>query len=143
MTGYFKILDTLVTECQSIATVNSVTHGLSDSIDLSKQTIFPLIHIMILDATPTSNIVTFTTRIWVLDIVDFNDTPQDNLDYVHNDMYNICLRIHGSLLRGDLWSQGLEVSSCKFTAIEQAYENYLAGWQIDLTIMIPNDMTIC
>jgi hypothetical protein len=143
MTGYFKLLDTLTAECQAIATVNSVTHGLGDAIDLDKQTIFPLIHIMIVDATPTSNIVTFTLKIWVLDIVDFNPSKTDNLDYVHNDMYNIALRLHSSLLRGNLWNQGLEVSSVKFSAIERAYENYLAGWQIDLSIMIPNHMSIC
>jgi hypothetical protein len=98
---------------------------------------------MIVDATPTSNIVTFTLKIWVLDIVDFNPSKTDNLDYVHNDMYNIALRLHSSLLRGNLWNQGLEVSSVKFSAIERAYENYLAGWQIDLSIMIPNHMSIC
>jgi hypothetical protein len=143
MTGYFIILDKLKAEVENYAFVNSITHGLGDSIDLSKQTIFPLLHIMILDATPEKNIVTFNVRIWVLDIVDINKDGVNNLDYVHNNMYNVALRLYESLRRGDLWDEGLEVVSARLNAIERAYENYLAGWQVDMAIMVPNHMSIC
>jgi len=143
MDGYFKILDAIKSELETYAFVNSITHGLGDSIDLSKQTIFPLVHTMILDATPDKNIVTFNVRVWVLDIVDINKDGVNNLDYVHNNMYNVALRLYESLRRGDLWDVGLEVSSARLNAIERAYENYLAGWQVDMAIMIPNHMSIC
>jgi hypothetical protein len=143
-TGYFKLIDTIKTELSSYALVNSITMGNGDEVDLNKQTIFPLVHIIVIDATPNRNIVTFNLKIFFLDIVDINkEQAENNVDYVHNNMYNVALRLYESLYRGNLWDNGLEVSSVRFTAVERAYENYLAGWQMDLSIMIPNHMSIC
>lgn len=142
-TGYFKIIDTIMAEVSNYAMVNVVTKGLGDEIDLNKQTMFPLVHIIVLDATPQNNIVTFSLKIWFLDIVDINKEGPNNVDYVLNNQYNMALRLYESLLRGNLWDSGLEVSSVRFTSVERAFENYLAGWQVDLSIMIPNHMSIC
>jgi hypothetical protein len=144
MEGYFKILDTIKAELGTYALVNSVTHGLGDSIDLSKQTIFPMVHVFLTDATPNKNIVTFNMKIWVLDIVDITKNENgNNVDYVHNNMYNVALRLYESMRRGNLWDEGIEVESARFTAVERAFENYLAGWQIDMAVMVPNHMSIC
>ena len=142
-TGYFKIIDTLRSELSAYPLINVITKGLGDEIDLNKQTMFPLAHIIVLDATPTNNIVTFTIKVYVLDIVDINKDAPNNLDYVLNNQYNMALRLYESLRRGDLWDDGLEVSSVRFTSVERAYENYLAGWLVDLSVMVPNHMSIC
>ena len=145
MNGYFFLIETLKSKIASeIPIINTTTMGLVDSLDLSKQTLFPLMHIVLIDATPKTNIVTFNLVIYTLDIVDKGDVNGlDNLNFVYNSMYNASLRLNESLLRGELWDAGLEVVSFKMTAVEQAYENYLAGWKIDLQIMIPNHNSIC
>lgn len=144
MTGYYKVLDGLRNELLSNPFVNVVTDGLGDDIDLSKQTIFPLSHIVILTAQPIDNIVTFTVDVYCMDIVDIDDIGSPvNLHDVLNTQYNVCLRMYSSLRRGDLWDDGIEISSINLESFEQAYENYLAGWRMSLTVEVPNHMSIC
>ncbi len=47
MTGYFELLDKLKTHFDADVIVNTVTQGDIFKVDLSKQTIFPLLHIMV------------------------------------------------------------------------------------------------
>ena len=144
MTGYHLLRDSLINELQSNPFVNVVSEGLGDEIDLSKQTIFPLSHIVILDATPNNNIVTFNVEVYCVDIVDISDEGiSDNKQDVINTQYNVGLRLYESLRRGALWTSGLEQTSMKMERLEQAFENLLAGWKISVSIMIPNHMSIC
>jgi hypothetical protein len=51
MTGYYNLLDKLKTHFDADAVVNTVTQGDIFDVDLSKQTIFPLLHIMVNNCT--------------------------------------------------------------------------------------------
>lgn len=136
---YNKIKDTLLEQ----PFVNEVTEGLGDEIDLSKQTIFPLAHIVINNALPDGNHVTFQVTIYFTDIVDISDNGANNKHDVMNTQYNVALRLFELLRRGELWNDKMEVAGCSLATFEQAYENYLAGWTMELTILVPNHMTIC
>ncbi len=143
MTGYYLVLDKLTEELKSSPFVSIVTEGLGDEIDLSKQTIFPLSHINILTATPIDNIVEFSVDIYSMDVVDFSDNGKDNKIEVLNTQYNVLLRLYESLRRGDLWDDGLDITSVSIEFFEQAYDNYLAGVRGSFTIQIPNHMSRC
>lgn len=143
MTGYYLVLDSLMAELDSSPFVSIVTEGLGDEIDLSKQTIFPLAHVNILSATPTDNIVDFSVDVYSMDIVDFSDNGKDNKVEVLNTQYNVILRLYESLRRGNLWDQGVQVSSINIEFFEQAYDNYLAGARGSFTVTVPNHMSIC
>jgi hypothetical protein len=144
MTGYYLVLDGFREELESTQFVNIVTEGLGDEIDLSKQTIFPLSHIHITDFAPKGNIVEFSLELYCMDIVDISDTEyQANKTEVLNTQYNVLLRVYESLRRGLLRDKGIEVVGFGATKFEQAYENLLTGWRANITVMIPNDMSIC
>jgi hypothetical protein len=144
MEGYNLLRDTIISELESIPFVNVVTDGLGDEIDLSKQTIFPLAHLVILSAQPSGNAVTCNFELYCLDIVDISDNgTTDNKHDVLNTQYNVGLRMYESLRRGHLWEEKLEVSSWSMDLIEQAYENFLAGWKISASVLIPNHMSKC
>ena len=63
MTAYYNILETLKTALAAEPFVNTVSFGNLYDIDLSKQTIFPLSHIMVNQATIAAPTITFNVSI--------------------------------------------------------------------------------
>ncbi len=59
MANYYTVLDTLKTNLENDPFVNTVTQGDIFGVDLAKQTIFPLVHIIVNNATFESNIIRF------------------------------------------------------------------------------------
>ena len=72
MTEYYDILNIIKTELEAIPMVTTVTQGAIDDVDLNKQTLFPLAHIITNSATPTLNTMTFNLSVIAMDIVDIS-----------------------------------------------------------------------
>ena len=68
--GFYQITQTLKTELLSNENVNTVTTGDITEIDLSKQTIFPLAHIIINSVTIQEQVLQFNISVLAMDIVD-------------------------------------------------------------------------
>ncbi len=58
MNGYYSLLDQLRTHFNSDPLVNTVSQGSIFNVDLGKQTIFPLVHIMVNQVTFNDNVIT-------------------------------------------------------------------------------------
>jgi hypothetical protein len=151
MTGYYNLLDKLKTHFDADVIVNTVTQGDIFKVDLSKQTIFPLLHIMVNNCTLDSNTTTWNISLIAMDIVDLsknattniflgNDNEIDVLNTQHavlNRAYEIIK--HGSLAY-DLFMVEGTASLEPFT---ERFENYMAGWTMTFDVVTPNEMTIC
>jgi len=151
MTGYYELLNKLKTHFDADVIVNTVTQGDIFKVDLSKQTIFPLVHIMVNNCTFSGNTITWNISLIAMDIVDLsksattdiflgNDNEIDVLNTQHavlNRAYEIIK--HGSLAY-DLYMVEGTASLEPFT---ERFENYMAGWTMTLDIVTPNEMTIC
>jgi hypothetical protein len=151
MTGYYNLLDKLKTHFDADAIVNTVTQGDIFDVDLSKQTIFPLLHIMVNNCTLSGNTTTWNISLIAMDVVDIskntstniflgNDNEIDVLNTQHavlNRAYEIMK--HGSLAY-DLFMVEGTASLEPFT---ERFENYMAGWTMTIDIVTPNEMTIC
>ena len=151
MVGYYSILETLKTELETIPFVNSVTEGSLFDIDLNKQTIFPLSHIMVNSASFEGNVVRFNISIVAMDIVDISKDEttdefrkNDNTQDVLNTQLAVLQRISEVLNRGDLNDDLFVldgIPTCEpFT---ERFENYLAGWTMTFDVLVPNQMSIC
>ena len=116
--GYALVYTKLKETLNNNPLVNLVSEGLTDEIDLGKQTIFPLAHIVINSATFIDNAVEFQIDLYCMDIVDISDDGVDNKIDVMNTQYNILLRLYEDLRRGNLWDEKLEISSMSVTAFE-------------------------
>jgi len=148
---YFDIIDKLKAHFDGDVLVNTVTQGNLFDIDLSKQTIFPLVHIIVNTATLESNVVRYNISILAMDIVDITKDEtvsefdgNDNELYVLNTQLQVLTRCYELLLRGDLWSDKFQIDgnpSCE--PFVDRFENKLAGWTMTCDILIPNGMTIC
>ena len=148
---YFDIIDKLKTHFDGDVLVNTVTQGNLFDIDLSKQTIFPLVHIIVNTASLESNVVRYNISILAMDIVDITKDEtvskfdgNDNELYVLNTQLQVLTRCYELLLRGDLWSDKFQIDgnpTCE--PFVDRFENKLGGWTMTCDILIPNGMTIC
>jgi hypothetical protein len=151
MIGFYDILDKLKWHFDNDELVNSVTQGDIFQVDLNKQTIFPLTHIMVNSSSLQSNTQTFNVSILAMDIVDISksevtDVFQENnneLD-VLNTQHHVLNRCYQQMLHGNLWDLDFVVAGePSLEPFTERFENLLAGWTMTFDVTIPNDMTIC
>lgn len=151
MKGFYNLIDTIKAELETIPFVNTVTQGDIYEIDLAKQTIFPLSHIIVNNANFEDKVIRFNISILAMDIVDINkeDAPteyvgNDNVQDVLNQQLIVCQRVFESAKRGDLFDDLYQTdgtASCEpFT---ERFENFLAGWTMTFDVLVPNEMSIC
>ncbi len=151
MTAYYNILETLRTALAAEPFVNTVSFGNLYDVDLSKQTIFPLSHIMVNQATIAAPVITFNVTIMCMDIVDDPKTEITNVflgnsneQDILNTQLNVASRIVSKLLRGDLFSDLYQLdgtASCE--PFNERFENSLTGWAVTFDLIVPNTMTVC
>jgi hypothetical protein len=148
---YYNFLLNLRTHFDSDAIVNTVTQGSLHDVDLAKQTLFPLVHIVTNSATLEDRMRRFNITVIAMDIVDISKSKtvdvfrgNDNELDVLNTQLEVLNRFVELLRRGDLYDGELVLdgipSAEPFT---ERFENLLAGWSLTLDILVPNDMTIC
>ena len=148
---YFAIIDKLKAHFDGDVLVNTVTQGNLFDIDLSKQTIFPLVHIIVNTASLESNVVRYNISILAMDIVDITKDEEenkfdgnDNELYVLNTQLQVLTRCYELLLRGDLWTDKFQIDgnpSCE--PFVDRFENKLAGWTATFDVVVINNMTVC
>jgi hypothetical protein len=148
---YYTVLTKLQTELNNDPLINTVSEGDIFTIDLAKQTIFPLCHIMVNNATFVDNVIQYNISILAMDIVDIskeettdkfrgNDNEQDIL----NTQISVLNRLYEKLRRGNLYDDNFQVDgtpSCE--PFIDRFENKLAGWTMTFNMNTPNQMTVC
>ena len=68
--GFYLLTETIKDQLLGDVNVNTVTTGDIYDIDLAKQSIFPLSHIIINNVTTQEQVLTFNISILAMDIVD-------------------------------------------------------------------------
>jgi hypothetical protein len=150
MKAYTYLLEELKAEIETIPMVTTVTQGGLDDIDNYKQTLFPLVHIIVNSVTASSNTFTFNVSIISMDVVDIAKDETTNIFYgndneidVLNTTMVILTRIIEVLIRGELSRKMEIVGTPSMQPFTERFENYLAGWTATMDIIVPNDMSIC
>jgi len=151
MKGFYNVTKELKTALAAEPFVNTVTFGSLDDVDLNKQTIFPLSHIIVNNTTVGTKTLTFNISILAMDIVDISKEAtadifvgNDNEQDVLNTQLGLLTRIINILQRGDLYTELYQVQgdvSCE--PFVDRFENKLAGWSATFDVVVQNDMTIC
>ena len=70
--SFYRITQKIKDELISNKYVNTVTFGDITKIDLSKQTIFPLAHVIVNSVTNVEIILIFNITVLTVDVVDFS-----------------------------------------------------------------------
>jgi hypothetical protein len=153
MRQIYEITDTVRNSISSNGITNKVTFGDLLQVDLDKTTMFPLAHITIGTSVFSNSTVTIPLNILFIDIVDVNKEPtdddifygNDNLQDVLNTQFQAANLIQSELRRGDLFDSLYQVlDDVSADPFLDNFENQLAGWSVDLNIVLPNnDISVC
>lgn len=167
--AFYTATDKIKTYLQGVDSVNTVTYGDIREVDLTKQTIFPLAHVMVDNVQLQSGTMTFTITVLAMDIVHVNKDPNikdlrvpvgsiiedldgvnntymgiDNEQDVLNTMLGVVNMLNQSLMRNSLRDDLFELTgqgTCEpFT---DRFENKLAGWAYTFSAFVKNDINIC
>tara|TARA_S200002703_G_scaffold129341_1_gene116368 strand:+ start:179 stop:634 length:456 start_codon:yes stop_codon:yes gene_type:complete len=151
MKGFYQVTDKLKTLLNAEPFVNTVTYGSIDDIDLDKQSVFPLSHIIVNNAVVGTKTTTFSISILAMDIVDISNDEvtstfvgNDNEQDVLNTQLALLTRVINELQRGDSYTDKYQVEenvTCE--PFVDRFENKLAGWTATFSVSVVNDMTIC
>lgn len=151
MTGFYNVLKKIKETLDAEPFVNTITYGNIDDVDLNKQSIFPLSHVIVNNTTVQEKTLLFNISVLAMDIVDVSKQEttnifrgNDNEQDVLNTQLALLTRLSAILKRGTLYSDKYQLDgdvTCE--PFVDRFENKLAGWTGTFNIVVQNDMTIC
>ena len=149
--GFYQLTETIKSSLLADVNCKTVTTGNIADINLEKQDIFPLAHIMINNVSQEDGVLRFNISIMNMDIVDVSKEPTEDLFRGNNniqDILNTQLSVSNKLiqtLRGGSLHQDLYQldGNPKIEPFYDRFENELAGWVATMDVLIYNDILIC
>tara|TARA_R100001244_G_scaffold85734_2_gene65578 strand:- start:404 stop:874 length:471 start_codon:yes stop_codon:yes gene_type:complete len=149
--GYYQITNTIKEQLLKDNNINTVTSGDLSQVNLGKQDIFPLGHILINSVTVEEQALRFNINVLAMDIV--NQSKEKTVDIFtgntnEQDILNTQLGVLNKLIqilkRGELYTDMYQLDGDpNLEPFYDRFENNLAGWSANLDILIYNDITIC
>lgn len=149
--GLYQILETIKDNLLENSNVNTVTTGDISDVNLQKQNMFPLSHIIINNATLGENTIVFSLSIMAMDIVNRNKKENDdffvgnnNLQDILNTQLAVINKLVQELRKGALYGTLYQLQgdpNCE--PFYDRFENEMAGWTATMDIAIYNDINIC
>jgi hypothetical protein len=151
MKGFYQVTETIKEALLSDVNVNTVTTGDITRIDLGKQTMFPLSHLVINNVGNEDTVLRFSLSVLAMDIVDIskeevvdifvgNNNEQDVLNTQLAVLNKLVQVLRGGNLHQDLYQLD---GTPNFEPFYDRFENEVAGWALTFDILIPNDIEIC
>lgn len=149
----YKIFDKLkeLAEAQNFKTV---TFGTIDEVDLNRQNIYPLFHILMPSASQGDIATTFTINIIAADIVDVSKEIEDSFsgDNTIDILQEILQKLHnifkGLQLRYKVGDSdeyvGYDIMyNIEYSSFKERFTNLLSGWTVTCMIQVQNIDNLC
>ena len=150
MSTFYEITTAIKEQLQLDAFVNTVTMGDIFKVDLNKQTIFPLSHIIVNNASYQGPIWNYNISILCMDIVDESKEAvtdifvgNDNEQDVLSTQLMVVNRFLEVLRRGLLADDYELIGNPSIEFFVDRFENKIAGVTATFDMAIANTMTIC
>ena len=149
--GFYQITKTIKDQLLDDVNVNTVTTGDITDIDLAKQTMYPLSHVIVNNVTLEENIYRFNISVLAMDIVDQSKEATTDIFKGNNneqDVLNTQLVVLNKLVQvlrmGTLYQNKYQLDgdpTCE--PFYDRFENQVAGWACTFDVLIQNDINIC
>ena len=155
MRQFYNITKTLKDTLEAHSQVNVVTFGDIFDVDLNKQTIFPLSHIMVNQAIIEGQVVRVNLSIMCMDVIDEtkenlrdqkepfynNSNEQDILNTQLQVINDVVTKLRKGQLYTDLYQLDGNPTCVPFT---ERFENLLTGWTATFDVLLPNnEISVC
>jgi hypothetical protein len=149
--GFYIVTDLIKEQLLADQDVNTVTFGDITQVDLYKQNIFPLSHMIVNSVTSSEQVMTFNISILAMDIVDVSKKAttdrfvgNDNEQDVFNTQLAVLNRLIQRLRIGYLYRDKYQVlGDVTLEPFKDRFENELAGWTATFDLLIENDINVC
>ena len=149
--GFYQLTETIKEQLLADVNVNTVTTGDITDVNLSKQDIFPLSHIIVNNVAVNEQTLDFNISILSSDIVNQSKLETTDIFTGNNDVQNILntqLSVLNKLIQklrmGNLHTDMYQLDgSPSLEPFYDRFENQLAGWTAPMNIQIYNDIYIC
>tara|TARA_R110000796_G_scaffold248064_1_gene374284 strand:+ start:31 stop:501 length:471 start_codon:yes stop_codon:yes gene_type:complete len=149
--GYYQLTETIKEQLLADVNVNTVTTGDITDVNLSKQDIFPLSHIIVNNVTVNEQTLDFNISILACDIVNQSKLETTDIFTGNNDIQNILNnqlavlnRLIQRLRMGQLHTDMYQLNgSPSLQPFYDRFDNQLAGWTATMDVQIYNDIYIC
>jgi hypothetical protein len=149
--GFYQLTETIKEELLKDININTVTTGDITDVNLNKQDMFPLGHIIINNVIDNENVLNFNISILACDIVDQSKeltvdrfVGNNNVQDILNTQLAVLNRLIQRLRKGTLYTEMYQLNgSPSLTPFYDRFENQLAGWTATMDIQIYNDIYIC
>ncbi len=149
--GYYQLTETIKQQLLSDININTVSIGDITDVNLNKQDIFPLGHILINSVTDEEQVLRFNITVIAADIVDQSKeltldrfTGNNNEQDILNTQLAVLNKLIQVLRKGQLYIDKYQLEgnpTCE--PFYDRFENMLAGWSCTMDVLIHNDITIC
>ena len=149
--GFYLLTETIKNALLDNVDVHTVTTGNLSNVNLQKQDIFPLSHIIVNSVTDSEQTLSFNISILAMDIVSRSKLETTNIFEGNNneqDILNTQLAVLNKLImdlrKGDLHRDKYQLQGdASLEPFYDRFENEMAGWTATIDIVIYNDITIC
>lgn len=149
--GFYQLTETIKTELLQDVNINTVTTGDITEVNLNKQDIFPLGHIIINNVIDQENVLSFNISVLACDIVNQSKeltvdrfTGNNDVQDILNTQLAVLNRMIQRLRKGTLYTDMYQLEgNPNLTPFYDRFENQLAGWTATMDILIYNDIYIC
>lgn len=149
--GFYLLTEAIKNQLLNDVNVNTVTTGDIYDIDLAKQSIFPLSHIIINNVSTQEQTLTFNISVLAMDVVDESKEATDDIFRGNNneqDILNTQLAVLNKLVmvlrRGVLYNDQYQLDGdATLEPFYERFENRLAGWSATFNVFVKNDIDIC
>ena len=151
MKGFYQVTQAIKDQLLSDVDVNTVTTGDITRVDLSKQTMYPLSHIIVNNVGNEDSTLRFSLSILSMDIVNASKEEITDVFVGNNneqDILNTQLAVLNKLVQvlrgGDLHENLYQLDGTpNFEPFYDRFENEVAGWVLTFDVIVPNDISIC
>jgi hypothetical protein len=149
--GYYKLTQEIKNALLEDVNINTVTTGDITDVNLNKQDIFPLGHIIVNNVVDDRQVLRFSISILACDLVNYSKTEtidrfvgNNNLQDVLNTQLAVLNKLTQRLRLGDLYTDMFQVEgTSSMVPFFDRFENQLAGWTCTLDVLVYNDILIC
>lgn len=149
--GYYQLTSTIEDQLLLDVNTNTVSIGDISDVNLNKQDIFPLAHIIVNSVSVEEQVLRFSITILACDIVDQTKdrttdrfTGNTNEQDILNTQLAVLNRLIQRLRMGQLHQDMYQLEgNPSLEPFMDRFENQLAGWSASMDILIYNDIYIC
>jgi hypothetical protein len=153
MEGFYSVTQIIKDQLLADKNVNTVTTGDITKIDLSKQSMYPISHLIVNNVSNEGdgNILRFSMSVLSMDVVDVSKEETVDIFIGNNneqDILNTQLAVLNKLvqvLRGGLLHQNKYQldGTPNFEPFYDRFENEVAGFALTFDVLVENDISIC